>query len=303
MKLFSTLLTTSLTAAAIAFGGQKLTSLVAFVALAFVQLPHARAYALSEQQIVENIITRSTGNAQNTEGLVIPNGMNVVLGAGTAITVPANVSDTPPYCNKTALDVGVYNVGSTDGPKLTISGGEYTSCGYGVATNVPSATVTMCDGTFRGGRDGGAASIYGGVFHMAGGTLIGEGEESDALDALAPVQITITGGTLTASDGALLLIVENNYTVDIWGGRFQGPEGIWDFYSPEGSLTVHGKKDLKLVGTNLVGTLCDGSFLNVSISGNLPSELNIIRNCAGFPKFPECGACGGKSGKGNLFRP
>ena len=156
---------------------------------------------------------------------------------------------------------------------------------------------------------------------MAGGALIG-GERSNALEALAPVQITITGGTLTAPDGNNLLIVRNNYTVDIWGGRFQGPEADWNFYSPEGSLTVHGKKDLKLVGTNLgfnpghtqgqnelvpsnlVGTLCDGSFLNVSIIGSLPSELNIIRNCAGFPKFSECGACeGGKSGKGNLFRP
>jgi hypothetical protein len=195
---------------------------------------------------------------------------------------------------------------------VTILGGEYTSC-YGVATNVPSATVTMCDGTFRGGKNGGPASFYEGVFRMAGGALIG-GERSNALEALAPVQITITGGTLTAPDGNNLLIVRNNYTVDIWGGRFQGPEADWNFYSPEGSLTVHGKKDLKLVGTNLgidpqiqsfiLGTLCDGSFLNVSIIGSLPSELNIIRNCAGFPKFSECGACeGGKSGKGNLFRP
>jgi hypothetical protein len=284
MKLFSTLLTTSLTAAAIAFGGQKLTSLVAFVALAFVQLPRVNAI---------------TGTAQNTtEGLVIPNGMNVVLGKGTTIAVTASVNDTIPNCNA-AVTVGD---GSTDAPKLTVLGGEYASCGYGLNTDTGTVpTVTICDGTFLGGKNGGAASMYRGVFRMAGGTLNGAGEDADALD-VGSGNVTIAGGTFKAT-AHLLLVARANYNVDIWGGSFQG-QGYWTFYHTVGSLTVHGKKDLKLVGTNLVGTLCDGSFLNVSISGSLPSELNIIRNCAGFPKFPECGACaGGKSGKGNLFRP
>jgi hypothetical protein len=292
MKLFSTLVTTSLTAAAIAFGRQNLTPLVAFVALAFVQLPRANAATFT--------LSVSGGPTQNTtEGLVIPNGMNVVLGTGTTIAVTASLDDDLFFCN-----AAVYVGGrSTDGPNmLTILGGEYTSCGDGLYAGTGTvATVTICDGTFLAGKNSGAAAVYRGVFRVAGGTLNGAGEDAVAL-AVGYGNVTITGGTFTAT-ARLLLFSRFNYNADIWGGSFQD-QGDWFFYHTEGSLTVHGKKDLKLVGTNLVGTLCDGSFLNVSISGNLPSELNIIRNCAGFPKFPECGACaGGKSGKGNLFRP
>jgi hypothetical protein len=150
------------------------------------------------------------------------------------------------------------------------------------------AAVTMCGGEFYGGNSEGTAFpgvalVWGGVFNMAGGNIVGG--NSSALSshygaglALWPdttptyPTATITGGTIK---GGSFLEDDGNYSnisifagnmtkVHLAGGKLSGDL----YFEPEATVLVYGETYLSYENGMLNGKLCDGSELGgISVYG------------------------------------
>lgn len=104
---------------------------------------------------------------------------------------------------------------------------------------------------------------------------------------------TITGGTISASfpgssNSYSLNIGEGNSRIKVWGGAFQGDWSVSSVASSGNVIDVHGQT-LGLGGNRLVGTLCDGSRIEVYIKDQFGADytpaagtLNLL-DCSNFP--------------------
>lgn len=196
--------------------------------------------------------------------------LNVVIAAGTTLTVTGPTDGTGGTLTADASNAGDRLAGvQTSGATFRVEGGTVTARGdAGLAAGIGGAlfesagTLIVAGGTVNAYSDGYAAAVGGGYVRGAGGIVqvssgalnayaqgpytvaVGGAGAGASGPAGAGAQITVTGGTLTAS-------TSSNYGTAIGGGV--AGLGLADPGGAGGSLTVAGGEVVAIAPRNAIG--------------------------------------------------